>query len=167
VSLPRNHSRVSYQNAVSDKNFKILHDHIHQELCEFDRPLLVKTWHYNLPLDCAIVKFWTKLGTLITLTRILDTGGSVFGGFTPLQWESPLSEKWKCDDSLKGFLFTLKNPHNTRATKFAIYCDSSRAPIFSGIYGYENCSFSRLGLAHTSDTGLDERSSSWVQGISM
>jgi hypothetical protein len=43
---------------------------------------------------------------------ILDTGGNVFGGFTPLQWE--LCVKDKRDESLKSFLFTPKNPHNTR-----------------------------------------------------
>jgi hypothetical protein len=40
-----------------------------------------------------------------TLTLILDTGGNVFGGFAPLQWESPPKGKWKCDNSLKSFLF--------------------------------------------------------------
>jgi hypothetical protein len=41
------------------------------------------------------------------------TGGNVFGGFRPLEWES--DEDWKCkyDDSQKSFLFILKNPHQT------------------------------------------------------
>jgi hypothetical protein len=55
-----------------------------------------------------------------TLTLILDTGGNIFGGFTPLQWESPPEDSWKCDDSLKSFVFTLKNPHNIPARKFAL-----------------------------------------------
>jgi hypothetical protein len=49
-----------------------------------------------------------------TLTVISDTKGNIFGGFTPVEWESrtPNSE-WdgfnclKADDSLKSFLFTL------------------------------------------------------------
>jgi hypothetical protein len=56
-----------------------------------------------------------------TLTVIVDTNGNIFGGFTPLTWESrrPNSATdWsncaKADDSLKSFLFTLKNPHNAR-----------------------------------------------------
>jgi hypothetical protein len=75
-----------------------------------------------------------------TLTLILDTDGNVFGGFTPLQWKS--GDKWKCDDSLKSFLFTLENPHNMPARKFAlkaekkqhaICCDSSYGPKFGDI----------------------------------
>jgi hypothetical protein len=50
-----------------------------------------------------------------TLTLVLDTGGNVFGGFTPLEWESLGGKcKCKCEDSLKSFIFTLKNSHNTR-----------------------------------------------------
>jgi hypothetical protein len=105
-----------------------------------------------------------------TLVLILDTDGNVFGGFTPLQWESPRKEKWKCDDSLKSFLFTLKNPHNIPARKFAlkaekkphaIRCDPSWGPAFgyNDLAVYDNCnantdSFTALGIAYTNDTGL-------------
>jgi hypothetical protein len=77
-----------------------------------------------------------------TLTVILDTDGNIFGGFTPVEWES---RKWngntgsennlpKADPSLKVFLFTLKNPYNLPARRFGliagrkhttIYCDSN------------------------------------------
>jgi hypothetical protein len=40
------------------------------------------------------------------------TFGNVFGGFTPLKWVS--SNKYKCDDSLKTFLFTLKTHTTSR-----------------------------------------------------
>jgi hypothetical protein len=104
-------------------------------------------------------------GRANTLTLILDTRGSVFGGFTPLQWAR--NSGWKCDDSLKSFLFTLKNPHNIPARKFAliskqgaICCDSSRGPIFGGIWVFDNCnantdSCTRLAITYTNDTGLD------------
>jgi hypothetical protein len=49
---------------------------------------------------------------------ILDTEGNIFGGFTPVEWES--GRKYKADDSLKSFLFTLKNPHNIPAKRFAL-----------------------------------------------
>jgi hypothetical protein len=55
-----------------------------------------------------------------TLTVILDTKGNIFGGFTPVEWESRPSSYWKADDSLKSFLFTLKNPHNIPAMRFAL-----------------------------------------------
>jgi hypothetical protein len=65
---------------------------------------------------------------------ILDTKGNIFGGFTPVAWESI---KWdgqsldnsntrksddtlKADDSAKSFLFTLKNPHNIPPKKFPL-----------------------------------------------
>jgi hypothetical protein len=47
-----------------------------------------------------------------TLTLIEDTKGSIFGGFTPVRWESPPGLKIRADLSLKNFIFTLKNPHN-------------------------------------------------------
>jgi hypothetical protein len=68
---------------------------------------------------------------------ILDTKGNIFGGFTPLTWESPLKTMAKADYSLKSFLFTLKNPHNIPAKRFAlkaenkeeaIMCDSALGP---------------------------------------
>jgi hypothetical protein len=64
------------------------------------------------------------------LMLVLNTGGNVFGSFTPLHWDS--SNQTKCDDSLTSFLLTLKNLHNTSGRKFAlkaeqdaIYCWSS------------------------------------------
>jgi hypothetical protein len=77
-----------------------------------------------------------------TLTLIEDTEGNIFGGFTPVEWESreyPNSYEYKADPSLKSFLFTLKNPHNVPARKLAltaeskdqaIGCDSSSGPNF-------------------------------------
>jgi hypothetical protein len=112
-----------------------------------------------------------------TLTLILDTGGNVFGGFTPVQWESPpgLSYKYKCDDSLRSFLFTLKNPHNIPARKFALKAEKKQSAIKGGfwwgpIFGdneiavCSNCNAqispltntgTNLGHAYTNDTGLD------------
>jgi hypothetical protein len=76
-----------------------------------------------------------------TLTVILNRKGNVFGGFTPLEWESREGNQEagkqdnciKADGSLRSFVFTLKNPHNLRARRFAlrpgqksqvIYCHS-------------------------------------------
>jgi hypothetical protein len=75
-----------------------------------------------------------------TLTLISDTGGNVFGGFTPLPWELSKNVNvvtyWKRDDSLKSFLFRLKNSHNTSARRFAlkrkkqsvVFCSSLQDP---------------------------------------
>jgi hypothetical protein len=87
-----------------------------------------------------------------------------------------LNGKWgdennlpKADDSLKSCLFTLKNPHNIPARRFAlnaerkheaIRCDSGRGPVFGGgIAVSGNCnantaSWTHLGSAYTNDTGL-------------
>jgi hypothetical protein len=104
-----------------------------------------------------------------TLTLIQDTMGNVFGGFTPVEWDS--SEDFKADPSLKSFLFTLKNPHNFRARKFAlepeekdeaIDCDSKWGPIFGEDFGVsDNCnantrSCSDLGCYYANDTDLDD-----------
>jgi hypothetical protein len=54
--------------------------------------------------------------------------GNIFGGFAPVKWESRVwngndgdgCNCWKEDESLKSFLFTLNNPHNIPARKFAL-----------------------------------------------
>jgi hypothetical protein len=122
-----------------------------------------------------------------TLTVILDTKGNVFGGFTPVKWESrnwngkegKENNRYKADDSLRSFVFTLKNPHNIPARRFAlkaeqkwqaICCDSLYGPHFRDIVVSENCnanidSWTRLGCAYTNDTGLDGWGISRVRGI--
>jgi hypothetical protein len=112
-----------------------------------------------------------------TLTVILDTKGNIFGGFTPVEWESrtPNSEDdwsncFKADPSLKSFLFTLRNPHNVPARRFglnakmkddAICCNSDYGPHFQDIVVYDNSNANtdsytyQFGDTYTNDTGLD------------
>jgi hypothetical protein len=104
-----------------------------------------------------------------TLTVILDTDGNIFGGCTPVEWES-LDDEYKADDSGKSFLFTLKNPHNITPRTFAlipakkqrpIVCDSGCGPCFcDDTCVSDNCdantrSYTDLGYGSTNDTGLD------------
>jgi hypothetical protein len=105
-----------------------------------------------------------------TLTLILDTKGNIFGGFTPVEWESrmPISQHntrncWKSDSSLKSFLFTLNNPSNTEAMKFelgheksafAVWCCSSDGPWFGG-NGILVCDDSNPIYTSTSDHTYD------------
>jgi hypothetical protein len=118
-------------------------------------------------------------GRAPTLTLVRDTGGNIFGGFTPVEWES---RKWsrssdsrennclKADPTLESFLFTLRNPHRIRARKFtlksarragAIWCDASMGPYFGqdlsvcGNCSAHNGSGTRLGSVYTNDTGLE------------
>jgi hypothetical protein len=106
-----------------------------------------------------------------TLTVILDMNGNIFGGFTPVEWETAAGWKHKADPSLKSFLFTLKNPHNLPARRFglkaestnaAIPCVSTRGPHFGDICLWDTCTgFSRsstahFGRAYTNDTGLQD-----------
>jgi hypothetical protein len=62
-----------------------------------------------------------------TLTVILDTKGNIFGGFTPVEWDS--SYDLKADDSQKSFVFTLKNPHNIPARRFALKAEKKHHAI--------------------------------------
>jgi hypothetical protein len=102
-----------------------------------------------------------------TLTMILDAGGNIFGGFTPVAWDSKSCNK--ADDSLRSFLFTLKNPYNLAARRFAlkaekkseaIFCLSGCGPHFNDLVISNNChaqpdsSTFRFGEAYTNDTGL-------------
>jgi hypothetical protein len=106
---------------------------------------------------------------------ILDTKGNIFGGFTPVEWESRVWKEddshCKADDSQKSFLFTLKNPHNIPARRFALKADNKEraiicychwGPFFGagGISVSDNCnentkSWTSLGGSYTNDTGLE------------
>jgi hypothetical protein len=113
-----------------------------------------------------------------TLTVILDTDGNIFGGFTPVEWESRAwngkydgaNNCWKADMSQKSFLFTLKNPHNLPARRFAlkaeamhraIVCNSDWGPHLYDILVVNNCDAntdsytSRFGSTYGNDTGED------------
>jgi hypothetical protein len=120
-----------------------------------------------------------------TLTVILDTNGNIFGGFTPVEWDSQMpTSRWddnncfKSDPSLKSFLFTLKNPHNVPARRFAlkaeqqnqaIYCHSEYGPNFTdvGVSNKRSASTHKpssrggarciesLGNSYTNDTELE------------
>jgi hypothetical protein len=106
-----------------------------------------------------------------TLTVILDTQGNIFGGFTPVKWESCFNRPFeKPDWSGTSFLFTLKNPHNVPPRKFkviddekeeAIQCNAEWGPHFSDIWVLDNpntntdSSTDCFGFHYTNDTGLD------------
>jgi hypothetical protein len=109
-----------------------------------------------------------------TLTIVETTKGFIFGGYIANEWDS--SNKWKSDDSLKSFLFTLKNPHNLAARTFSlkpdrkqyiIYCYSNTYLVWFGYCGgialYDNCNitnnshnngFSHPQSSFVNDTGL-------------
>jgi regulator of replication initiation timing len=75
-----------------------------------------------------------------TLTMILDTNGNIFGGYTRLKWESRErvgngSNRYKSDESLESWLFTLKNPYNTEPRKFGLASNDKRYAIFCGCSG--------------------------------
>jgi hypothetical protein len=104
-----------------------------------------------------------------TLTIILTTTGYIFGGLTPIAWDTPPSGSYRADNTGKSFLFSLKNPRNTEPKIFplskpdaAIYCGSSYGPIFGNgwdIYVGNNCdqganSGTALGRSYTNDTGI-------------
>jgi hypothetical protein len=107
-----------------------------------------------------------------TLTVILDTDRNIFGGFTPVEWESRTSNYFKADDSLKSFVFTLKNPHNIPARRFGLKADANHQAIdcnseWGPCFGYSPCdiavsdncntntdSYTQLGICYANDTGL-------------
>jgi hypothetical protein len=71
-----------------------------------------------------------------TLTFVADTKGNVFGGFTPVKWETRTSDNFKADDSGTSFLFTIKNPFSVPEKKFALKPDQKQFAIFcSPAYG--------------------------------
>jgi hypothetical protein len=103
-----------------------------------------------------------------TIPIILTTKGFIFGGFTPVAWESRGGRK--PDSTQASFLFSLKNPHTSEAKKFSmksssysIACSPSYGPIFGSPHDmcvYGRCSegtsnYTNLGGAYVNDTGID------------
>jgi hypothetical protein len=101
---------------------------------------------------------------------ILDTNGNIFGGFTPVLWES--GDFYKADSSLASFLFTLKNPHDFPERRFAlngekkgkaIRCVSLYGPYFHDISVSDKCNentdsfayFDNTDDSYNNDTGMD------------
>jgi hypothetical protein len=117
-----------------------------------------------------------------TLTVILDTDGNIFGGFTPLKWESRMPKSlidwnncYKADPSLKSFLFTLKNPQKSPARRFALKtekkltamcCVSDFGPEFCDIVAADTCTANTansidFGNHSRNDIGVTGRAISW------
>jgi hypothetical protein len=104
-----------------------------------------------------------------TITFILDIGGFIFGGFTPLPWANTI-DSYKKDESKRSFVFTLKNPSGTEAMKFslsqsgyAICCNPGCGPIFGNGNDIividdnnlnKSCS-TNLGTSYVNNTGRD------------
>jgi hypothetical protein len=104
-------------------------------------------------------------GDANTLTVILDADGNIFGGFSPLEWDS--TSGWKQDGSMNSFLFTLKNPHNVPAPRFTlksktyrIQSHSTCGPQFYDMNFRDYCNAiaendtSGFGNGYTNVTGL-------------
>jgi hypothetical protein len=110
-----------------------------------------------------------------TLLLIQEIRGYIFGGFTPVRWERGNYHP-KGDETMKSFLFSLRNPHNTITLKFplredakgnAIWCYDIRGPGFGGTWHTDcdlqlrdNCSTNResstagFGLCYKNDLGV-------------
>jgi hypothetical protein len=107
-----------------------------------------------------------------TLTIVQDSEGNIFGGFTPLVWDSA-DRLSKRDDSMKSFLFSVRNPHGVAPRKFplkddrkrsAVYGDSRTGPRFGGTWSDlhigDDCatgprSHAVFGTSYANDTGID------------
>jgi uncharacterized coiled-coil protein SlyX len=128
-----------------------------------------------------------------TVTIVQTTEGWVFGGYTPLRWgvEPPvddddgsdredeyddddmIGEYSKSDTEGRTFVFTIKNPHDAQARKFALKpdrCDCAISshpewgPTFGAgddLYVCDRCNEQRFsytggfGDVYANDTGLD------------
>jgi hypothetical protein len=106
-----------------------------------------------------------------TITLIRTTKDFIFGGYTPLSWDS--TNSYKPDSSHLSFIFTIANPHNLKSRKFAlrpnssqyaIRCNASGGPIFGyghTIHVYNNCAACNSNYTYLSgyvnDTGLDDK----------
>jgi hypothetical protein len=107
-------------------------------------------------------------GHFKTLTVIKSSKGNIFGGYSPLAWQS--TGGYQQDASKQTFLFSLKNPRDCIATRFditsdgsyAIYCSADRLAFGSGhaIHVCDNCNtnksnYTNVGNTFENKTGID------------
>jgi hypothetical protein len=112
---------------------------------------------------------WRCDGISNTITIIQTTEDFIFGGFTPIAWDS--TSGYKADTSGRSFLFSVKNPHNRdfgriglKDPRYAIYCSSSTGPMFGNgydIYVANGCnantsSYTHLGCGYVNNTSINE-----------
>jgi hypothetical protein len=112
-----------------------------------------------------------------TLTLIEDSEGNIFGGYTPVEWESRVwngknqmeNNTLKSDESLKSFLFTLKNPHGVAPRRFvlkpemrhsAIAADARLGPVFTDLAICDQSNSgpvngTKLGVTYVNGTSVD------------
>jgi hypothetical protein len=104
-----------------------------------------------------------------TITIILTTDDFIFGGFTPIPWDS--TEGYRSEASGGSFLFSVKNPHNRDFGRielahptYAIYSKSSYGPTFGyghDIYIANHCnansqSSTNVGYGYMNNTGINQ-----------
>ena len=68
-----------------------------------------------------------------TLTIVQTTKNKIFGGFTPLNWETNISNKY--DNNNQAFIFSLdllKKYDFINKKRIAIYCSKQNGPYFGG-----------------------------------
>jgi hypothetical protein len=102
------------------------------------------------------------------VTLILTTKDVIFGGLTPIAWDS--SQSHKTGLSEQSFLFRVKDCRNSDPRSFplmissyAIYCHSSYGPTFGAghdLYVADGCTdkakrSTALGHTYRNDTGLN------------
>jgi hypothetical protein len=102
-----------------------------------------------------------------TVSLILSTNKCIFGGYTPLAWNS--TGGYVSDPSLTSFLFTIKNPHNLpeqifkqKQEGYAIHNGSAYGPTFGARHDFCVCepfqtatsNYSNLGYTYINDTGI-------------
>jgi hypothetical protein len=107
-------------------------------------------------------------GIANTVTIILSTTDRIFGGFTPVSWDS--TSGYKPDPTNQSFVFRIKNTRQSDPRKFqlsnpsrAICCSPSWGPTFGNGYdiAVADCcnqntnSYTNLGKAYANDTGID------------
>jgi hypothetical protein len=107
-----------------------------------------------------------------TITLIRTTKDFVFGGYTPVSWDST-TNNFKADSSQRSFVFTILNPHCIGSRKFrlkpdqthrAISAERDYGPIFGLGHTIRVCHNSSTTnnnytdlTGYVNDTGLDSK----------
>jgi hypothetical protein len=96
-----------------------------------------------------------------TVTLIRDTGGNIFGGFTPLAWGSPKSEEdleFSGDDSARSFLCTLRNTHGVSPRRFPLKSKARhRAIAHAAAWGPHFCDIGVSGCCNANALSFADR----------
>jgi len=153
---------IELSSNVLDSEILMDEDDALESLLSWMEPVITDEKQFNLLFRASrdgfdAIKFRTNCNNKgPTLTIIVSSTGDIFGGYTSNSWNGN-TNNYVNDNS--SFIFTLKNKHNIKPTKYicnypqyGIYDNSSYGPCFGG--GFDICIYDKANTSTSNYTNF-------------